>query len=422
MARRSQAGLFIWRDPNFYENFTVRGRRFRATLQTGDREEAAVIAADRYAAALRGDYRPGAAPPRAPETAALAAATPLSVPAVVEVADANKTLHLVFSDYWEQHGQHVPSAPDIWRMTACLLDGTSKKIAGTKRVMPGLGRDTRVKDLSLRALKQYVARRRAFIANASINRELVLLRATLNWAKADGVPVPEFRWKKDGVLLEETGPREHILSAEEEERLFVALRPDYHPMVRFALLSGMRLANVVSLTWRQVDLGARRIALRLKSKKPGGELHYVPISGGMLEILEGERGHDFQRVFTYVCDRNRLDPKRNIRQTKGQRYPFTHDGWRKDWDKALGAAGVEDFRFHDLRHTAATRTLNTPRGNLQLVQKMLGHKDISTTLRYTKTDLDGVLAAMNEAEIRHRIRHKAVSNHSTKSQTGNDIN
>lgn len=339
---------------------------------------------------------------------------------MIDIADDDKTLHIIFSDYWEEHGQHLPSAPDIWRMIGCLLDGTSKKTGKVKRVMTGLGRDLPVKALTLRALKQYVARRRAFISNGSINREIVLLRAALNWAKGEGVPVPEFRWKKDGVLLDETGPREHILSADEEDRLFLALRPDYHAFARFALLSGMRLSNVVGLAWRQVDLGARRIALRIKSKKPGGELHYVPISGGMLEILQGERGHDFQHVFTYVCDRNRLDPKRNTRQRKGERYPFSHDGWRKEWDRALAEAGIADFRFHDLRHTAATRTLNTPRGNLQLVQKMLGHKDISTTLRYTKTDLDGVLAAMDEAEIRHQIRHKAVSNGPHQVKNGND--
>ena len=49
------------------------------------------------------------------------------------------------------------------------------------------------------------------------------------------VAVPEIAWKD--VLLEEAGEREHVLSAEEEGRLFAALRPDYHAMVRFALFS-----------------------------------------------------------------------------------------------------------------------------------------------------------------------------------------
>ena len=69
MARRSQAELFIWRGASFYENFTVGNRRFRATLQTSDRDKAAIAAATRYAAALRGDYHPGGPAPQTPEAA-----------------------------------------------------------------------------------------------------------------------------------------------------------------------------------------------------------------------------------------------------------------------------------------------------------------------------------------------------------------
>src|SRR5262249_52481361 len=151
--------------------------------------------------------------------------------------------------------------------------------------------------------------------------------------------------------------REHILSAEEETRLFAALRPDYHAMFRFALVTGVRLGNVVALTWRQIDWDARAIVFRVKSKRPGGEIHYLPVTASVAEILSLERGRHPERVFTYVCDRNRYDPRQGIVQRKGARYPFTHDGWRKAWKAALQTAGIDDFRFHDLRHTAGTRAL-----------------------------------------------------------------
>jgi integrase len=98
-----------------------------------------------------------------------------------------------------------------------------------------------------------------------------------------------------------------------------------------------------------------------------------------------------------VCERNRHDRHHGILHNKGDRYPFTKNGWRKAWQRALAAAGIEDFRFHDLRHTAATRMLRKS-GNLQLVQKLLAHEDISTTLRYAKSDLADVRAAMIKAE------------------------
>jgi integrase len=63
----------------------------------------------------------------------------------------------------------------------------------------------------------------------------------------------------------------------------------------------------------------------------------------------------------------------------------------------LAEAGIADFRFHDLRHTAATRTLRVYR-DLRTVQKMLGHKSIATTLRYTRSAIEDVRAAMEAVE------------------------
>ena len=149
--------------------------------------------------------------------------------------------------------------------------------------------------------------------------------------------------------------------------------------------------------WPQVDWHALTIVFRVKSKKPGGDLHYVPITPAVSTILSRERGHHPTRVFTYVCARNRHDPKRNTLQNRGERYPFTKHGWRRAWAEALVEAKIEDFRFHDLRHTAGTRTQRAV-GNLITVQHMLGHKDIKTTLRYLRSDVADVRAAMEAVE------------------------
>lgn len=101
-------------------------------------------------------------------------------------------------------------------------------------------------------------------------------------------------------------------------------------MVRFARVTGARLGNVIDLTWRQVDWDAGTIVFRVKSRKPGGELHYLPITPAVAVILSRERGRHQARVFTYVCARNRYDPRTKVLQRKGERYPFTHDGWRKE--------------------------------------------------------------------------------------------
>ena len=205
--------------------------------------------------------------------------------------------------------------------------------------------------------------------------------------------VPDIDWQK--VLLEEAGQREHVLSDNEEERFWQELRADFHPMVRFALVTGARLSNVTGLTWRQVDWDAGRIVFRVKSKKPGGDTDYPPITVTVAAIHRATRNHPVL-VFTYVCARNRRCGA--VAQHKGQRYPFTKNGWRKEWKAALLRAGIEDFRFHDLRYTAATRALQANR-NLKTVQRMLGQTDIATTLRYTRSDVDDVRAAMEAVEM-----------------------
>lgn len=366
---RRKRSLITRRDgrPGWYENFSVRGHRFRDRL-SDDENQAKRDAAERYAKALLGD-----------------------LPAKTRPAhQATTTLTAALARYWLEHAQHLPSADSIVRYGRVLE--------------AGLGKEILLSELDEPLLAGYIAQRRAtrahrrqtMLSNRSINAEIEHLRAVLRRARDVWKwPTPTIEWQK--IRLVETGEREHILSQDEDTRLFEELRVDFHAMVRFALITGQRLANVVGLTWRQVDWDAGIIAFRIKSKKPGGELHYLPLTPTVAAILSRERGHHPVRVFTYVCERNRRDPRTGLLQQKGARYPFTKNGWRKEWQRALAAAGIEDFRFHDLRHTAATRTLRAHK-NLRAVQRMLGHLNIATTTRYTRSDVEDVRAAMEATE------------------------
>lgn len=343
----------------FYANFTVKGRRFRDSLETDDRETAEILAAK-----IRSDALLGELTGKKPEL----------------------TLTQALARYWLEHGQYLASRDDIKRLGKTL-----------QRDQFGLGKNVLLSGISPADLIAYAARRRANLSNRSVNIELEHLRAVMRRARnLWKVAVAEIAWQE--VLLEEAGEREHILSRDDEERrLFAALRVDFHAIVRFALITGVRLANVIELTWPQVDWHAGTIVFRVKSKKPGGELHYIPITPAVATILAQERGRHPTRVFTYVCARTRHDPKHNLLQKKGERYPFTADGWRRAWAKALTEANIENFRFHDLRHTAATRAQRAV-GNLKTVQRMLGHKDIRTTLRYIRSDVTDVRTAMEAVE------------------------
>lgn len=353
MRRRS----FVYRRPEspFWSyDFTVRGRRFRGSTGLARKEDA-----ERFADTLRHEKITGA------------------------TQKTELSLTRAFARYMLEHGQFLTSMQDITRIEAQL--------------QTGLGKETLLSAIDAGMVASYAARRRATLANRSVNIEIEHLRAVMRRASAVwGVAAAELPWGK--LLLEEAGEREHILSAEEEARLFAALRPDYHPMFRFALLSGARRANVVGLTWKQIDWDAGTITWRQKSRKPGGDLHVLPLTPAIAAVLSAERGRHPVYIFTYLCQRNRHDPASGKTQRKGQRYPFTINGWRKEWSRALAEAGIEDFRFHDQRHTAATRNYRTT-GDLLAVKEMLGHATIATTMRYAKSGLDHVRAAMEATDL-----------------------
>jgi integrase len=250
----------------------------------------------------------------------------------------------------------------------------------------GLGPDTFLHDITAPALSVYIAKRRGKVSDSSVNRETEVLRRLMRRAeKVWGVDVPAINWTD--LRLREPEGRVRELSAAEEQRLFEALRQDLHPLVRFALITGVRLKNAIELTWSQVDFDAGVIRLVVKSKRPGGETHFLPLIPELVALLSAERGNHPERVFTYEVHRGRQARR------KGQRHPFTQTGWRRAWEQALTQAGINDFRFHDLRHTAATRTLRASQ-NLKVVQSLLGHRDIATTARYAHAQLDDVKQAL----------------------------
>jgi len=182
--------------PNYYEDFTVKGHRFRRSLETDDRDTAEILAAK-----IRSDALLGNLTGKKPEHA----------------------LTQALARYWLEHGQHLRSASDIARLSRVLQDG--------------LGKNVLLSEIAASDLTTYAARRRARLANRSVNIELEHLRAVIGRARSLWrVNTPELDWQ--AILLEEAGEREHVLSEEEERRLFKALRPDFHPMARFALVTG----------------------------------------------------------------------------------------------------------------------------------------------------------------------------------------
>jgi integrase len=138
-------------------------------------------------------------------------------------------------------------------------------------------------------------------------------------------------------------------------------------MVTLAINTGMRKSEILNLTWERIELdtdlgcNARITLYETKNGEPRG----VPLNlaaGAALSALEPEAQKRIGRVF-----------KRKDGLDWGQ--------IRTGFEKAVERAGLSNFRFHDLRHTAASHLAMRGRP-LKEIQEILGHKSFSMTLRY----------------------------------------
>jgi integrase len=165
---------------------------------------------------------------------------------------------------------------------------------------------------------------------ASVNREIACLSKVFSLAvdNDDAIANPCTKVRK----LREDNKRNRYLTREEEERLILAMdeSPSYlAPLVLLAIQTGMRKGELFKLEWRDVDFGRGTIYIRDAKHPTRSRDREIPMSATAREILEGldQKG---EKAFPFI------DIKRSFRT-------------------ALRKAGIQNFRFHDLRHTAATR-------------------------------------------------------------------
>lgn len=191
----------------------------------------------------------------------------------------------------------------------------------------------------------------------SVNAILQTLRSVLRAAQKRGWldRVPPIR------LLPEPSRRIRYLSDDDERRLLAALPNHLADVARFALATGLRMANITGLGWQQVDLGRRQAWIWPDQCKTRQALA-VPLNEDAVAVLRRQWGNHPDRVFTY------------------RGFPLSQANGRT-WRTAVKAAGLEDFRFHDLRHTWASRHIQagTP---LHALMELGGWTDPAMVRKY----------------------------------------
>ena len=199
---------------------------------------------------------------------------------------------------------------------------------------------------------------------ATINRLLAVLRhmftKAVDWGMASEEVLKRIRKAKQ---LEENNARLRFLSKEECQTLLNACDDHLRPIVVTALNTGARKSEILNLRWDQVDL-RHGFVLFKGSMAKNGERREVPINETLKAALSGiVRRIDLPFVF-HNPDTDK---------------PYTMV--TRSFASAIKKAKITDFKFHDLRHTFASH-LAMSGVELITIKELLGHKDISMTLRY----------------------------------------
>jgi integrase len=217
---------------------------------------------------------------------------------------------------------------------------------------------------------------------ATTNRYLAVLShcfstAVIEWGWLDDSPMRKVRKLKE--------PRGRVRYLSDEERLCLltscqnSSNPLLYPIVVLALSTGARMGEILTLKWEQVNINRGMITLHDTKNK---ESRSLPLAGHALKVVK-----ELNKIRN--IDTDLLFPGKNRKQPIDIRNP---------WEKALKEAKIEDFRFHDLRHSAASY-LAMNGATIAEIAEVLGHKTLQMVKRYahlSESHTAKVVAKMNK--------------------------
>ena len=203
------------------------------------------------------------------------------------------------------------------------------------------------------------------VSKNTYNRKLAFLRSVVNAAHA------EYLWLEARPLFRGYKENNNVvrwLRPHEFDSLYKALPSPYNSMALLAVSTGMRLGNVSGLKWEYVDL-ARKTLTYPGSMMKNGKPFSVALNSMAVQAIRNQLG--VHEEWLYL-------------NSKGERVKSVHS---KMWKKALLEAKIENFRWHDLRHTWAT-WLRRKKVPLDVIQEMGGWQSAAMVQRYAHLDVD----------------------------------
>ncbi len=231
-----------------------------------------------------------------------------------------------------------------------------KRDAGViKKIILFFG-NTSVERITQWDVERYKANSGKTVSKASVNRELAILkrmlRLAVQWGFLGSNPAAEVK-----LYREEEQPM-RVVSTKEEQILIRAAASHLKPIIVMALNTGMRRGEILNMKWTHIDLHEQVITV---TRTKSGRVRHIPINRAVEATLRAFKGSRDGYVFLW----------------RGKHVQSVSRAFKT----AVRVSGIKSCRFHDLRHTFAMRLVL---GGIDIVtvKELLGHADISMTMRY----------------------------------------
>lgn len=212
-----------------------------------------------------------------------------------------------------------------------------------------------------------VTHRKKNRSNPTVNRYFSSL------SRAFTLAFQEWQWVSENPFrriskLKETGGRNRFLSREELHALLQSCKKSKNPhlygLVLIAASMGLRFGEIVALRWKHIDFDNGFINLEMTKN---GSARFVPLPAQVAAYLKEKQPAMMADEFVF--------PSKN----PAKRHPYSLI--RKAFQKAIQLVNIKDFKFHDLRHTAASHMAMNGATQVELME-VLGHRSPTMTRRY----------------------------------------
>ncbi len=348
------------RGPVWWMSFVCNGTRYRQSTGTADRK-----LARRIQDKVRGEIAEGKWFERLP--------------------GEEKTFREMMEKYMEEHSARN-KAPTSHNRDKSLRD----------HLVVYFG-DLRLTEISPKLISNYKAKRREEgAASQTINNELSLM------SHAFSLAIKEWEWLRDNPVKKVSKEKvnnlvERWLTPEEEKNLLASCSKWLGEIISFAINTGLRRGEILDLKWFQVDLSRKTVTI-LEQKNKGKDT--LPLNRGAMAVLQ-ERARVRDSRIDYVF-------------YNGNGNKVGHRNLLRSFYSARNKAGIKDFRFHDLRHTFATRLVQAG-VDIYTVQKLGRWKNISMVMRYAHHYPESLRSGV---EVLDRIKESPVTKKSQYKEKG----